>query len=286
MLRTHRRRRCALTVSISLGLVAVAFTASSASAVESARQTRPVVAGSQLEFEFGGDCTAGAVVQKNTWSSLLVAKERATRYVVTANHCVARTGEKVYVRNEIESRHGNTAPVGTVYWRSDDIDLALIKIEPTVHVSYTCGSSSHGAPHCLPVTTWTPNALPRVLTASVRTRSIYGQPVIGYSDPGPNETFATSGSTTGVQVNWMNLSVRAWPPGFRAPHNGDQAASSTTDLLLAGDSGGPVFNPDTGMLYGIMTDQVPRRLTEDSTMVYIKLYEFFKEQRGYKLLTR
>ncbi|MGJ1551637.1 S1 family peptidase [Clavibacter sepedonicus] len=224
--------------------------------------------------------------KKNSWSSVFFAKERATRYVVTANHCVARTGERVFVRNELESRHGNTAPVGTVYWRSDNVDLALIKIDPIVHVSYTCGSSSHGAPHCLPVTTWTPNALPRVLTASLRTRSIYGQPVIGYGDPGLNEAFATSGSTTGVQVNWRNLSVRAWPPGFRNPHSGDQAASSSTDFLLPGDSGGPVFNPDTGMLYGIMTDQVPRRPTEQSTMVYIKLSEFFKEQREYNLVTR
>ncbi|WP_316303080.1 trypsin-like peptidase domain-containing protein [Clavibacter michiganensis] len=286
MLEARSRRTYFLVVSIMLGLVGVGFTGSSASAVESSRQTRPVVAGSQLEFEFGGDCTAGAVVQKNSWSAVFFAKERATRYVVTANHCVRREGEKVYVRNEIESRHGNIGPVGTVYWRSSDTDLALIKIEPTVHVSYTCGGSSHGAPHCLPVTTWTPNALPRVLTASVRTRSVYGQPVIGYGDPGLNEAFATSGSTTGVQVNWSNLSVRAWPPSFRAPHEGDRVASSDTDMLLPGDSGGPVFNPDTGMLYGIITDQVPRDRSENSTMVYIKLSQFFEEQRGYKLVTR
>ncbi len=125
-----------------------------------------------------------------------------------------------------------------------------------------------------------------MLTASVRTRSVYGQPVIGYGDPGLNEAFATIGSTTGVQVNWSNLSVRAWPPSFRAPHEGDRVASSDTDMLLPGDSGGPVFNPDTGLLYGIITDQVPRDRSENSTMVYIKLSQFFEEQRGYKLVTR
>ncbi len=40
------------------------------------------------------------------------------------------------------------------------------------------------------------------------------------------------------------------------------------------------------MLYGIMTDQVPHRLTEQSTMVYIKLSQFFHEQREYNLVTR
>ncbi|MWJ80058.1 serine protease [Clavibacter michiganensis subsp. michiganensis] len=286
MSKTHFRGIYFIVIPIALGLMAASFTVWSAFATEGARQTRPVIAGSQLEFEFGGDCTAGAVVQKNSWSAVFFAKERATRYVVTANHCVARIGERVFVRNELESRHGHVPPIGTVYWRSDDVDLALIKIDPIVHVSYTCGSSSHGAPHCLPVTTWTPNALPRVLTASLRMRSIYAQPVIGYDNPGLNEAFATSGSTTGVQVNWRNLSVRAWPPGFRDPRSGDQAASSTTDFLLPGDSGGPVFNPDTGMLYGIMTDQVPHRLTEQSTMVYIKLSQFFHEQREYNLVTR
>lgn len=64
MTKTPSRRLYFLIIFITLGLAAVTSTGSSAFATEGARQTRPVVAGSQLEFEFGGDCTAGAVVQK------------------------------------------------------------------------------------------------------------------------------------------------------------------------------------------------------------------------------
>lgn len=284
-------RRCSYALSLIRGLslvvvvalVGVMFSVAPASAVEAERETRPVVAGTRLEFQFGGECTAGAVVQANSWSSLLLPKQRATRYVVTAKHCANRIGEGVFVKNEAERIRGIPA-VGEVVWKSPDIDLALVKIYPLQHDSRSCVPSSHGGPHCVPVTTWTPNALGRVLTASLRTRSIYAQPVPGHGDPGIEETFATSGSTTGVQVNWRNLSVQAWPPRFRLPRAGDRAASSNTDFLLGGDSGGPVFNPTTGKLYGIITDQLPVT-TQPSTMIYIKLSQFFREQTGYRLVT-
>ncbi|WP_258370427.1 MULTISPECIES: S1 family peptidase [unclassified Curtobacterium] len=204
--------------------------------------------------------------------------------MVVAKHCANRGDEEVYVKSDAESARGGIAEVGNVVWRSPDTDLALVKINPTVHNTRACGTTSHGGPSCIPITSYSVNALGRVLTASLRTRSIYAQPVPGSGDPGEDETFATSGSTTGVQLEWNKLSERAWPTNFRNRRDGDEAASSNTAFLLGGDSGGPVFNASSGKLYGIITDQLPRT-TQPSTMVYIKLSKFFKEMPRYSLVT-
>lgn len=193
------------------------------------------------------------------------AYQRATRYVVTAEHCGTL--------NSVVSVGGRR--VGVVSWVDPAADLELVKIDPEIHGQPICAPTSSGF-HCSGTQTYTPRAVGRILMSTLRYRSLQSTPVAGTGAPGDNEIFCISGKSSGESCEFTST---PWLPRFGDQHRGEVAARGDT-LIFPGDSGAPVSSPDA-RIYGIAgeTSTGP----SFTIMKYTRIIQFLEDAGTYAL---
>ena len=271
-----RSRSKLAAVGAALALVAASVTAvtlgSGTAQAATGRQQLPIVAGTELAFE-GGWCTAGLVLQANGVWSNLIQYRAATRYVLTAGHC-GDSGDSVRVETDYED-----VVAGTVTWKSDVSDLALVEVPPGQTRREQCSVSSFGEV-CSIVVDYYPRATGDVILNTAASNIGGGRQtraVAGTGTPGTDEVFCTSGMTTNVLCTWsaVDHSIRNQPAGA-------VYAETSASNVVSGDSGGPVVSR-SGTVYGIIIG--PGRPTSSITtfMAYTTIGQFFSEQSGYSL---
>lgn len=232
----------AALLAVSTMVFGVALAPAAANADPLHRQSLPIVAGTEIQMDNGGDCTAGLVLRKNGFFRFLSPKERATRYIIIAKHCISNhDGEGILVGGAL---------VGSVIQTDADYDLAMARVDPVAHQQNFCHNTSFGV-QCYRTYTYTPRAVGRVILGNPRTRGDGSVPFAGTGDPGVNEHFCTSGAVTGVNCDFQNA---PYPAGSSWFHEGvPQVARNGNFSVSGGDSGGPVVSP-SGRFYGILTD--------------------------------
>ncbi|MDF2824584.1 MAG: chpE [Mycobacterium sp.] len=223
-------------IMVAAGLTLAA--PSTANAASAARESFPVLAGSHIVTPLG-NCTVGAIFRKSGLLTALSPQLRATRYAVTAKHCVSAVGDSISV--------GGTR-IGNVIARDQWHDLALVKVDPEAHQNVRCQVTSFG-PHCINFTTWTPRATGQVLLPSAHGEAAV--PMVGSGAPAAHERFCMSGAVTGANCTHLPATV---PAGSQWARDGVPAAAlSPLAWQLRGDSGGPAAST-SGKFYGIVTD--------------------------------
>jgi len=232
-------------VGAVLALVAASVTAmaigSGTAQAATRRQQLPIVAGTELSFE-GSWCTAGLVLQANGFLSNLTQYRVATRYVLTAGHC-GDVGESVSVETDSEE-----IVVGTVTWKSEVSDLALVEVPPGQTRRQQCSVGSSGE-FCTIVIDYYPRATGDVIL-NTPAADIGGgrqtRAVTGTGTPSTNEVFCTSGRTTDILCTWgaVDFSAENQPAGTAW-------AETFASNVVAGDSGGPVVSR-SGTVYGVI----------------------------------
>ncbi|AZZ56926.1 hypothetical protein [Rathayibacter iranicus] len=223
-------------VAIVCVLAALGPAVPAANAQSSLRNQIPIVAGTAIELPGARWCTAGAVLESRSWTSLVAPFARATRYVVMAKHC-ADMGEAIRVGD---------AEVGTVTWESTTYDVEIATVPPSAVQRPVCSGASQ-LHHCT-IPSFTPRAVGRI----VLNRGVVPQavPVTGTGIPAADEHFCTSGA-----FSWTDCRFRIVdnPPNTRVV--GQVTARSLSGRgVVPGDSGGPVASIN-GTLYGIIIVQ-------------------------------
>ncbi|MBF4461144.1 hypothetical protein [Rathayibacter sp. VKM Ac-2878] len=177
--------------------------------------------------------------------------------MLIAKHCADFPNAQVKVAGQL---------IGEVAWRAPDDDLALVRVEPTVRRHLDCNPGSDGG-QCHIQEQVFPRALGRVFL-----NERFGEqavPMRAAALPGGNETFCTSGSSTGVNCSWTP--VRTPSDGFSP---GEAAAAFGTGIgVIVGDSGGPVIGTQ-GQFYGIIVKRGINRL--QGLMAYIPSDRVFR----------
>jgi hypothetical protein len=251
--------------------LALAFAgASPASATTDLRVSAPVMAGSLITY--GGtraQCTAGAVLTYDGYLGLISAKDRATRYILTAGHC-GTLHQGVII--------GRTTP-GTVTWVSPDSDLELITVEPEVHVEPRCDHSSLYGSTCYVANRYTPRAVGRVALTTAGSPGERDIPMQALGTPGADETFCSSGQVTLSRCVWRFFLGRETP--FPSRFAGVvRAVTGPGNGVRPGDSGGPVVDRQ-GTLYGIIATS--QSVHAFDLLGYTPIRAFFRQQPGYAL---
>ncbi|QKS89428.1 MULTISPECIES: trypsin-like peptidase domain-containing protein [Curtobacterium] len=232
----------AVTLLVLSSLTAFIAPATPAQAAAPNRQGLPVVAGTRIDMQYGGECTAGLVLRKSGILAFLSMKERATRYIIIAAHCVNRPQEGILV--------GDTL-VGEVLQRDPEYDIAIARVEPVAHQQTYCSRTSFGGVSCTRSYTYTPRAVGRVILADPRTRGDGSIALNGTGSPAGDEAFCTSGSFSGVNCEFRTATYPRDSSWFTK--GVPEVARNDTFSLMRGDSGGPVVSP-SGKFYGIITD--------------------------------
>lgn len=223
MSRYKMRRATVAIIAVGVALMSVAVGASPANAQDT-RDQLPIVAGTRLQVSNSTFCTVGAVLRSTSIFSNLTSYQRAKRYLLIAKHCAPYKGNiKV-----------GGASIGTVIWTAPDDDLELVEVAPNYQRRLVCRGGSAG-PDCSIVETSLPRAFGRVfLSSDGRLRAV---PMRAAATPGGDETYCTSGSTTGVNCSWKTV---ATPPRPLDP-GGATAIHSSGYGVLQGDSGGQLL---------------------------------------------
>lgn len=228
------------------------------------RTQLPIVAGTRVDVPGSRQCTVGAVLQATGLFSRISAFQRGIRYLVIAKHC-AQNGAEIKVAGQ---------DVGSVIWTAPDDDLEIVRVDPNVRRQPVCSGASQ-LHRCTIIEDVFPRARGRVfLNTPFGERPI---PLSRSDAPGANETFCTSGSSTGVNCSWTTV-----PTPARGYSPGEVAAAHATGIgVIAGDSGGPVVGVN-GQFYGII---VTRGLRENyGLMGYIPAGRVFQKLgSGYEL---
>jgi hypothetical protein len=265
----HRRRWAVPVAAVATALALIvggsAAPASAQEPVDPLRVAFPAVAGSRV-ISPTAQCTAGAVLTSGYISFTQYSLK--TRYILFAAHC-ASLHDDVTIGNGIH---------GTVTWRSSVTDTAIITVPPFARHSTHCNATSLG-PHCTIITTYDAQAVGRVVTLPVYTRTTRTVPVEGTGTITPSSgTICTSGITTGVQCGYSDTSV---PATWAAARPGVRCLEEITGSAAPGDSGGPVMNR-TGTLYGIVLSG--GRYGGVTKTCYFPIETFLEEHRGYALV--
>ncbi|MBF4619476.1 serine protease [Clavibacter sp. VKM Ac-2873] len=163
--------------------------------------------------------------------------QRGVRYLMIAKHC-AQNGAEVKVGGEV---------VGSVTWTAPDYDLEMVRVDPNVRRTPVCTGASQ-LHNCFIKEDIFPRAFGRVfLDTPFGERPI---PMRAGAQPGADETFCTSGSSTGVNCSWTSA-----PTPARGYEPGEVAAAHASGIgVIMGDSGGPVVGVN-GQFYGIIVTQ-------------------------------
>ncbi|MWV31295.1 trypsin-like serine protease [Rathayibacter iranicus] len=231
---SYRRRLSRGLTSLLLVVAAVIGVATPANAEDPVRLRTPIVAGTTVLGPLENTCTVGAVLKRNGPGSLLSPFMGAVRYLVLAKHCAPELGMEFTL---------NSVVIGRVSWLSATDDLELVQVAPEVTPPRGCYSSING---CYINSLARPRAVGQVIL-----RGIGGErpvPMLPPASPAPGERFCTSGSTTGVNCNWIVYEggTGRWrEPGVA------QAFATNAQGVDHGDSGGPVVSQQ-GQFIGII----------------------------------
>jgi hypothetical protein len=264
-------------LAVVLGMLSIA---SPAQAVDPfVRSSLPARAGTRLAFEGmqsgprfvpDGTCTAGAVLRGTGLLSQVTPYQRAVRFILTAGHC-AELGQKVRV-GDVE--------IGTVTWVSGQSDLAIVRVEPISTRRRHCGPTSGAGIRCDIAVVYEPRAVGEVILVHNRVHQEASIPITGIGTPQPREIFCISGHVTGILCAFRSLGASASLP--LQPHQ--VASESAGPMTTFGDSGAPVVSRG-GTLFGIHAQGGAPGTPDAQLEAYVPIDQFFREQRGYALVT-
>jgi hypothetical protein len=245
-----RWARCLSCLALVAALLvgATAFDAIPASA-QTSRSDLPIVAGTRVGVPGMRQCTVGAVLRATGLLANFTEYSRGIRYLLIAEHCA---------QDRAEVKVGGSV-VGNVVWTAPQDDLELVRVAPSTRRQVVCSGASQ-LHRCSIVETVTPLAVGKVILSTP-----FGErpiPMRPPAVPGTDESFCTSGSSTGVNCSWITTPTPR--EGFRP---GQVAAGHTEGIgVIVGDSGGPVVGRQ-GQFYGII---VSRGLDQNAgLMAYI-----------------
>lgn len=228
-----RRLSFSLT-SLLLVVAAVLGFATPANAEDPVRLRMPIVAGTKLLGPLGNACTVGAVLKRNGPGALLSPFMGAVRYLVLAKHCAPELNMEFAL---------NSVVIGRVSWISATDDVELVQVAPEVTPQQGCYRSING---CFLNSLARPRAVGQVIL-----RTLGGErpvPMLPPVSPARGERFCTSGSTTGVNCNWV---LYEGGTGRWREEGVAQAFASNAQGVDLGDSGGPVVSQQ-GQFIGII----------------------------------